>query len=244
MHTLDDLVKARKVIYLGISDTPAWIVTKMNCYARQHGLRQFSVYQGRWSAAERDFEREIIPMSIDEGMALAPWGALGGGYFKPREQQGKDGGRNAEMMKTGKEDKVNIVLEKVAEAKGLGRNAKGMTSVALAYVMHKAPYTFPIVGGRKVEHLKSNIEALGLRLTEAEIKEIDGAYGFDLGFPHNFFNPAGQMVLGPEDNMFNQRAGTFDYVVGPRPIPPHEGPLEKQFKEITRLPSLRGSPDK
>lgn len=98
MQSLNQLVVSGKVIYLGISDTPAWVVSKANeckhCAvhfrylepltlgsldARNHGLRQFSVYQGQWSAADRDFERDILPMARDEGMALAPWGVLGGG---------------------------------------------------------------------------------------------------------------------------------------------------------------------
>ena len=62
MNSLHQLVMAGKIIYLGISDTPAWIVVKCNDYARFHGLTQFSVYQGHWSLAFRDFERDIIPM--------------------------------------------------------------------------------------------------------------------------------------------------------------------------------------
>lgn len=153
MQSLNHLVSTRKVLYLGISDTPAWVVVKCNAYARQHGLRQFSVYQGKWSAAERDFERDIIPMCMDEGMSLAPWGALGGGYFKPKEQWGKDGGRNLPQHRAKDVEGVSEVLEKVAKRKGTV-----MTSVALAYVMHKSPYVFPICGGRKIEHLKGNIE--------------------------------------------------------------------------------------
>ncbi|KAL8849417.1 MAG: hypothetical protein Q9221_005589 [Calogaya cf. arnoldii] len=80
MQSLNTLVTARKVLYLGISDTPAWFVVKCNSYARHHGLRPFSVYQGKHSATERDLEREIIPMSLDQGVSLAPWGALDGGY--------------------------------------------------------------------------------------------------------------------------------------------------------------------
>jgi aryl-alcohol dehydrogenase-like predicted oxidoreductase len=64
MHSLNDVVVAGKVCYIGASDMPAWIVSKANQYARDHGLRQFSVYQGNWSAACRDFERDIIPMAI------------------------------------------------------------------------------------------------------------------------------------------------------------------------------------
>lgn len=79
MNSLHNLVTTGKVLYLGISDTPAWVVVKCNDYARFHGLTQFAVYQGHWSAAFRDFERDIIPMVEAEGMALAPWGAIGRG---------------------------------------------------------------------------------------------------------------------------------------------------------------------
>lgn len=134
MQTLNDLCTARKVIYLGISDTPAWIVVKANDYARQHGLRQFSVYQGRWSAASRDAERDIIPMCLSEGMALAPWGVLGGGHFKTKEQRENGEGRKnfVRVAFTGKEERVSLVLEEIAEKK-----RTLITSVALAYVMHK-----------------------------------------------------------------------------------------------------------
>lgn len=74
MKSLNTLADQGKILYLGISDTPAWIVSKANQYARDHGLRQFVVYQGKWSAAERDFERDIMLMTESEGMGLAPWG--------------------------------------------------------------------------------------------------------------------------------------------------------------------------
>lgn len=216
MQSLNTLVNAGKVLYLGISDTPAWVVVKANCYARQHGLRQFSVYQGRWSAAERDFEREIMPMARDEGMGLAPWGVLGGGYFKRSDRVHSDGGRNMSSVSTGKEAAVSQVLERVAQSK---RTA--ITSIALAYVLHRAPYVFPICGGRSVEHLKGNIEALGLELSADDIAEIETGYDFDVGFPHNFLSGTVKGPSGPQDVVFTQRLGQFDWVVGPAPIPPH-----------------------
>ena len=179
MQSLNHLVAAGKVLYLGMSDCPAWVVSKANEYARAHGLRQFSVYQGRWSAADREFEREIIPMCKAEGMGLCPWGALGGGKFKNAEQRKAGGGRAREP--SANEVKVTEVLEKMAQRKNTL-----ITSIALAYVMHKAPYVFPIVGGRKVDHIKGNIDALSLDLTKEDIKEIEAAVPFDLGFPHNF----------------------------------------------------------
>lgn len=79
MQSLNHLVSQGKVLYLGISDAPAWVVVKANAYAREHGLRPFSVYQGKYSAQTRDLERDVIPMCRDEGMAVHPWGVLGSG---------------------------------------------------------------------------------------------------------------------------------------------------------------------
>ena len=107
MQSLNHLVQAGKVLYLGISDTPAWVVTKANQYARDHGLRQFSVYQGAYSAARRDAERDILPMLRDEGMAFAPFQTLGGGKFKTKEQieameKAGDKGRSFDGFRKGK----------------------------------------------------------------------------------------------------------------------------------------------
>lgn len=217
MQSLNHLVAAGKVLYLGISDTPAWIVVKCNDYAREHGLCQFSVYQGRWSAAERDFEREIIPMCMDQGMSLAPWGALGGGFFKPKEQVFQDGGRNMPTVRSGAGKEADVVekLEAVAKRKGTL-----ITSVALAYVMHKSPYVFPICGGRKVEHLKGNIEALGLELSQEDIEEIETGYDFDVGFPMNLLGGGKNGAKGPEDVVLSKRLGQFDFVEQPKPIRP------------------------
>ncbi|KAF1948871.1 aryl-alcohol dehydrogenase-like protein [Byssothecium circinans] len=188
MQSLNHMVQRGKVLYLGVSDTPAWVVSKANQYARDHGLRPFSVYQGRWSAAARDFEREILPMARSEGMALAPWGALGSGNFTVAEkstsgEKGRNFGSQTEAQR-----KVSEKLAAIAKQKNTLT-----TSVALAYVRHKAPYVFPIVGGRKVEHLKGNIEALGLELSDEEIDDIDSAVEFDPGFPMN-------LILGPDAN--------------------------------------------
>lgn len=183
MQSLNQLVQSGKVLYLGISDTPAWVVSKANEYARNHGLRPFSIYQGRWSAASRDFERDIIPMAREEGMALAPWGALGGGAFKTEEQR-----RIQQEQKEGRQVPASpeaIAVSRVLEAVAKRHNTV-ITSVALAYVMQKTPYVFPIVGGRNTEQLKSNIDALSLVLTKEDVAEIEGAVPFDVGFPHNF----------------------------------------------------------
>ena len=223
MQSLNALVVAGKVIYLGVSDTPAWIVSKANQYARDHCLRQFVVYQGRWSAADRDFERDIIPMCQAEGMGLAPWGALGGGNFKTEEQRKREQGR---IFRPPSENQLKITkaLEVVAKQKGTE-----ITSVALAYVRQKSPYVFPICGGRKVDHLKGNIEALGLELSDEEIEEIEDAGEFDVGFPLNFLSRNKGGAKGPKDVWLSSIAGQFDVVDGPKAGSPSRSP-SRAFK--------------
>jgi aryl-alcohol dehydrogenase-like predicted oxidoreductase len=213
MQSLNDMVSAGKILYLGVSDTPSWIVAKANQYARDHALRQFVVYQGEWSAAKRDFEREIIPMCADEGMGICPWGALGGGKFKSDEARQKSGGRAGEA--TEQQIKISKALEKLAKEK-----YAAITGVALAYVMHKAPYVFPICGGRSVEHLKGNIDALSLQLLDEEIQEIDDAWPFDAGFPMTFFTQSSAPAKGPADVVLAREGGQFDYVEAIKPITP------------------------
>ncbi|KAJ5817490.1 hypothetical protein N7447_007498 [Penicillium robsamsonii] len=191
MDSLHILVEQGKVLYLGISDTPAWVVAAANSYARAHGKTPFSIYQGRWNVMLRDFEREIIPMARHFGMALAPWDVMGGGKFKTKEEIEKrkaqgEGLRsilNAEQSE--EEAAMSAALEKVAKEHGI----KSLTAVALAYVMAKAPNVFPLVGGRKVEHLKDNIQALKLRLTAEQIEYLESQKDFDVGFPGNFIGP-------------------------------------------------------
>ncbi|KAH8102174.1 aryl-alcohol dehydrogenase [Cristinia sonorae] len=209
MNGLHHLVAERKVLYLGISDTPAWIVSAANTYAKAHGKTPFVIYQGAWSVLLRDFEREIIPMALQQGMALAPYNVLAGGHIRTDEEEERrrqtgEGGRTLVGMsweRTENEKKVCKVLEEIAKEIG----AKHITSVAIAYIMQKTPYVFPIVGGRKVEHLMSNVEALEISLTADHIKRIESITPFELGFPYNYFGTA----FGDYTYLFNC-AGHFD----------------------------------
>ncbi|SJL15058.1 probable Aryl-alcohol dehydrogenase [NADP(+)] [Armillaria ostoyae] len=187
MDSLHNLVAAQKILYLGISDTPAWVVSQANQYAMDHGKTPFIVYQGRWSILDRSFEREIIPMARSLGMALAPWGVLGQGKLRTdaEEERRKETGEKGRLVwgpsweRTEVEAKVSRALEKVAAEIG----ARSMTAVAIAYVMQKAPYVFPIIGGRKVEHLKANIEALDISLSKEQVEFLEGIVPFNPGFP-------------------------------------------------------------
>ncbi|KZV88884.1 arylalcohol dehydrogenase [Exidia glandulosa HHB12029] len=218
MGHLHDLVASGKVLYLGVSDTPAWVVSQANMWATLHGKTPFSVYQGAWNVMDRSFERDIIPMAREWGMALAPWNVLAGGKLRTdaeeerRRQTGEKGRdtQGAGWERTPDERKMSLALEKVAKEVG----TTSITAVAIAYLMQKTPYVFPIVGGRKVEHLMDNIKALEIRLTPDQIASIESVVPFDLGFPHNFVGD------GTHPNIFYQITGQVDFAPRAQPIQP------------------------
>ena len=223
MRSLNALVESGKVNYLGISDTPAWVVAKANQYARDHGFAPFVVYQGLWNASIRDFERDIIPMCNDEGMGLVPYGTLGQGCFQTeaafKERQVNNPGRQKKPKKNER------AISKVLEALSNKKNTR-LTSVAMVYVMNKAPYVFPLIGCRTLEQLKSNVEALNVDLNDDEIAEIENTYKFDPGFPHTFlsgtlFNDddtVQEVPHGPGDVWLTNAITNIDWVEPSKPI--------------------------
>ncbi|KAL6301950.1 Aldo/keto reductase [Sparassis latifolia] len=208
MDGLHNLVTRGLILYLGISDTPAWIVSKANTYARLMGKTPFVIYQGAWSVLQRDFEREIIPMARSEGLALAPWNVLASGRIRSdaEEQKRRETGENGRLLltndwvRTPDEKKMCDALEEVAKQVG----AKNITAVAIAYVMQKTPYVFPIIGGRKIEHLQANIEALSIALTPEQIKYLESILPFDEGFPSTICGD------GTANRFVFSSAGNFD----------------------------------
>ncbi|KAI0074921.1 aryl-alcohol dehydrogenase [Panus rudis PR-1116 ss-1] len=233
MDGLHALVLQGKVLYLAVSDTPAWIVSKANTYARMAHKTPFVIYQGAWSILNRDLERDIIPMAREEGMALAPWDVLAAGKIRTdaEEQQRRETGEkganldrlgesgrtltNPNWERTEAQREVCLALEKVAKEIG----AKTIQAVAIAYVMQKTPYVFPIIGGRKIEHLHANIEALEIALTPDHIKYLESILPFDLGFPMNRFGRHSQ-GNGSDYNGLYKNAGHFDKWPTAEPIRP------------------------
>ncbi len=132
MDSLHNLVAAQKVLYLGVSDTPAWVVSQANQYAMDHGKTPFVIYQGKWNLLDRSFEREIIPMARSLGLALSPWSVLAEGKLRTdaEEQQRRETGEKGRMMfgpdweRTEVEMKVSRALEKVAAEVGVGSNIR------------------------------------------------------------------------------------------------------------------------
>ncbi|KAK7460370.1 hypothetical protein VKT23_009093 [Stygiomarasmius scandens] len=197
MRALDAVVRSGQVLHLGISDAPAWVVQKANDYANFHALTPFVIYQGLWNVMTRDMERDIIPMCIDEGMAIAPWGSVGQGRFKTKAEI-EERKRKGEIVRSytadgqsSLEETMSAALEKVGKEVGAS-----LTAVALAYCLMRCPYVFPVVGGRKVDHLRDNLRALEIQLTEEQIKFLESQSEFDPGFPYN--------IMGSDPRRFGE----------------------------------------
>ena len=149
-----------------------------------------------------------------EGMGLAPWGSLGGGNFKTKEQFESDDRRKM-APPSENQLKISETLEKMAKKRGTK-----LTSIAQAYVMQKTTYVVPIVGCRKVSYLKDNIEALNLALTEEEMDEIEDAIPFDPGFPNNFaVRTKLRGEIRPDDVWLNSMYSHTDHVQPQKPVP-------------------------
>jgi len=131
----------------------------------------------------------LYSSSFNTGLALAPWNVLAAGKLRTdeEEERRRQTGEKGRMIlgpnweRTPKEKAMSAALEKVAGEVG----TKHITAVAIAYLMQKTPYVFPIIGGRKVEHLEANIESLSISLTPEQVEYLEGVVPFDPGFPQN-----------------------------------------------------------
>lgn len=193
MRAFDDLVRAGKVLYVGISDAPAWLVAKSNTLAELRGWTRYVGLQIEYSLLERTVERELIPVAQDQGMTVLAWsplrnGLLTGKYLPENVKQSEaDGARmHTEMMKGfGSVDEAihGTVREVIAVGEELGVSA---AQVALAWLRYRAVPVIPIIGARKLPQIEDNIRSLDVKLSPAQLERLDKATAVSMGFPTDF----------------------------------------------------------
>jgi aryl-alcohol dehydrogenase-like predicted oxidoreductase len=187
MRGLDDLVRAGKVLYIGISDTPAWIVSRANTMADLRNWTSFTGLQIEYSLIERTVERELVPMARELDLAILAWSPLGSGLLsgKYRKTDGKASGRLAESSSR-ISDHNNKIVDTVLEI-AAGKNIKP-TQVALNWLRQSNNQVIPIVGARNVSQLKENIDCLSTSLTDSEMERLNEVSKIEPGFPHDFLS--------------------------------------------------------
>jgi aryl-alcohol dehydrogenase-like predicted oxidoreductase len=191
LRGLDDLVRAGTVHYVGISDTPAWVVAQANTMADLRGWTPFVALQLRYSLIDRTAERDLLPMARAFGLAVTPWSVLGAGVLSGKYNAGEGTGRAA--ARVAKVERNLRIAEAVrGVATGVGATP---AQVAIAWARQQAGTVIPLLGARNAAQLEDNLGALDVRLDPAHLAELDAASAIELGFPHDFLGLASTKEL-------------------------------------------------
>jgi len=207
MRALDDLIRGGKVLYVGISDTPAWVVAQANTLAALRGWSPFIALQIEYSLIQRTPERDLLPMARALDLAVTPWAILGRGILSGKYSQ-------SQIPATGRAAQWNILHDRsmqiaavVAEsAASLGCSP---AQVAINWLRQQPGVIVPILGARTLEQLRDNLGCLDHGLPTEIIQRLDEVSRVDLGFPHEFLASS-----GVRDLIFG---GTFDQIDPHRP---------------------------
>ena len=180
LRGFDDLVSSGKVLYVALSDTPAWVVSQAVTLSELRGWARPIAVQFSYSLADRAAERELLPMAAGLDLAATPWGILEGGALTGKYLT--DTGEPRRYDRAG--ERVNsIAREVLAVAEELDATP---SQVATAWV-HQQPWPLvPIVGARSGAQMTENLAALELELADEHVERLSSASGFDVGFPRDF----------------------------------------------------------
>lgn len=201
LRALDDAVRAGKMLYVGISDAPAWLVAQANTIAAFRGWTPFVALQVPYSLIERTPERELLPMAKALDIAVTTWGPLGAGVLTgkyTKDSPPPAGDRlslplQGETFLTDRNLEIAAAVRKVASELGATPS-----QVALAWVLaqRERALVVPLLGARKLSQLEDNLKALELRLPPALLAELDAASRIELGFPSDFLAFARDFAFG------------------------------------------------
>jgi aryl-alcohol dehydrogenase-like predicted oxidoreductase len=187
LRGLDDLISSGKVHYIGISDTPAWVVSQANTIAELRGWNRFVALQIEYSLLQRGAERDLLPMAKAFDMAVTPWGVIGGGALTGKYLRGESG-RVPEHSIRRNTRSLDIAQEVVNVAAELSVTP---SQVAVNWVRQRVQNTMPIVGARHVEQLKDSLKCLEFTIPSEMMVRLDEVSKIELGFPHDFLASEG-----------------------------------------------------
>ncbi|MDB5968671.1 MAG: aldo/keto reductase [Hydrocarboniphaga sp.] len=196
LRAFDDLVRAGKIVYAGLSDTPAWQASRMQAIAELRGWSPFVALQIPYNLTERTVERELMPMALEMGLGVLPWSPLAGGVLSGKYQASdlkqavgevnpRFDSRKEINLSTGRLSERNLAIAAVARTMS---EEIGCTpaQVALAWTLLNPAVASPILGARTLAQLQDNLGALEVTLAAEQITRLDAVSRIDLGFPHEF----------------------------------------------------------
>jgi len=192
VRALDDQVRLGKVLYVGISDSPAWLVAQANTLADLRGWSPFVAVQLPYNVADRAAEREVFPMAAALGLSVTPWGVVGAGVLtgKPDDER-----RWPEDQVSERTRAIVSALRDVADGHGC---TPAQAAIAWVLARPAPPTVIPIVGARTEAQMTENLGALDVRLDDDALARLDDAGRPQLGFPRDFLESGGvrELIFG------------------------------------------------
>ena len=190
MRGLDDLVRAGKVLYVGISDAPAWWIAQANTLAHLRGWSPFIGLQIEYNLIERTVERELVPMAKALNLGLTAWSPLARGMLTGKYHghgSSEQGRMNNDTMKglmpeKQRTERIVAAIKTVSDETG-----RSMAQIALAWLRYRPVPVIPIIGARKLSQLQDNLANLELTLSADQLSTLDAASRIELGFPYSIY---------------------------------------------------------
>src|SRR5215208_2498908 len=197
LSALTDLVRNGKVRYIGASNFTGWQLMRSLQISEKYGFEQFVCLQPQYSLVERNIEREILPICLEEGLGVIPWSPLGGGFLSGKYRRGEEppeGSRISEAVESMEEYwdrraternwRVLDVIGRISEETG-----KSYAQISLNWLLRQPAVTAPILGVRTMDQLEDNLGAAGWRLDE-QVDELSEASGLEDVYPYRFIREA------------------------------------------------------
>jgi aryl-alcohol dehydrogenase-like predicted oxidoreductase len=210
IRAFDDLTRAGKIHYAGLSNFPAWRISRADLLAEMRGWGPIAGIQVEYSLAQRTAERELLPMAEALGLGAVLWSPLGGGLLTGKYRIGDEGrinsflGRLVHKENTARETAILDAL--LAIAKEVNRSA---TEVAIAWLLHKARLSttalIPILGPRTYEQLAGSLGALEVNLSQEQIGRLDETSQIALGTPHEQTHGSAAAIAGGKPELLQTR---------------------------------------
>lgn len=194
MRALDDQVRAGKILHVGISNAPAWVIAAANTLANERGWTPFTAMQLHYNLVERSIERDYFALAEAQDMAVLPWSPLAGGFLTGKYDRGAgEGGRAGGRLVTSPRGGQLLQDEqKLAVAEALSAIAAqagcSAAQLALAWMMRRTnACVVPIIGARKLAQLEDNLGAAEVRVGEAELARLDALTAPAPEYPHTLY---------------------------------------------------------
>src|ERR1700744_2115967 len=185
VRALNDVVLTGKVRYVAVCNWPAWMVMKAIGIAEKHGWNKFIGLQYYLSLAGRDIEREVLPLAIDQNLAVMPWSPLAGGFLSGKytrnTEKAGDSRRDIFDFPPVNKEKAYDIIDVIAEI-GKQHNVSA-AQVALAWVRLQKGVTSTIIGAKNPDQLQDNLQSVDLELSADELKRIDEVSALSKEYP-------------------------------------------------------------